>query len=146
MGVAILWNFALNANKHYMFPQEIQLDYSNSISINTKGDHILFTTWNIQSVIEYISQWPNVVIILLLWRHNGCDGVSNHQPHDYLLNDLFRSKKTPKLRVTGLGAGNSPVTGEFPAQRASNAENVSKISIWWRHHVHTKYMYMYVVH
>ena len=28
-------------------------------------------------------------------------------------------------------AGNSPVTGEFPAQRASNAENVS---IWWRHH------------
>ena len=23
------------------------------------------------------------------------------------------------------------VTGEFPAQRASNAEN---ISIWWRHH------------
>ena len=42
-----------------------------------------------------------------------------------------RSKKTAKLRVTGLCAGNSPVTGEFPAQRASNAENVS---IWWRHH------------
>ena len=34
--------------------------------------------------------------------------------------------------VTGLCAGNSPVTGEFPAQRASNAENVS---IWWRHYV-----------
>ena len=29
-------------------------------------------------------------------------------------------------------AGNSPGTGEFPAQMASNAENVS---IWWRHHV-----------
>ena len=40
-------------------------------------------------------------------------------------------KKTLKLRVTGLCAGNSPVTGEFPAQRASNAENVS---IGWRHH------------
>ena len=26
---------------------------------------------------------------------------------------------------------NSPKTGEFPAQRASNAE---KVSIWWRHH------------
>ena len=36
-----------------------------------------------------------------------------------------RSKKIWKLRVTGLCAGNSPVTGEFPAQRASNAENVS---------------------
>ena len=42
-----------------------------------------------------------------------------------------RSKKTSKLRVTGLCEGNSPVTCEFPAQRASNAEN---ISIWWRHH------------
>ena len=30
--------------------------------------------------------------------------------------------------------GNSPVTGEFSSQRASNAENVS---IWWRHHVMT---------
>ena len=69
----------------------------------------------------------------LQWRHNERDGVSNHQTHDCLLNRLFRrrSKKTSKLRVTGLCAGNSPVTGEFPAQRASNAENVS---IWWHHH------------
>ena len=42
-----------------------------------------------------------------------------------------RSKKTSKLHVTDLCAANSPVTGEYPAQRASNAENVS---IWWRHH------------
>ena len=70
---------------------------------------------------------------LLQWRHNETDGVSNHQPRDCLLNSLFmhRSKKTSKLRVIGLCAGNSPVTGEFPAQRANNAENVS---IWWRHH------------
>ena len=69
----------------------------------------------------------------LQWRHNGRDGVSNHQPHDCLLSRLFRrkSKKTSKLRVTGLCAVNSPGTGEFPAQMASNAENVS---IWWRHH------------
>ena len=45
---------------------------------------------------------------------------------------MRRSKKTSKSRVTGLCAGNSPGTGEFPAQMASNAENVS---IWWRHHV-----------
>ena len=56
----------------------------------------------------------------LQWRHNGHDNASNHQPHDCLLNRLFRrrSKKTLKLRVTGLCAGNSPETGEFPAQRA----------------------------
>ena len=71
--------------------------------------------------------------ITLQWRHKGPDSVSNHQFHDCLLNRLFRrrSKKTSKLRVTGLCAGNSPGTGEFPAQMASNAENVS---IWWRHH------------
>ena len=69
----------------------------------------------------------------LQWRHNGHDSVSNHQHHDCLLNRLYRrrSKKTSKLRVTGLCAGNSPGTGEFPAQMASNTENVS---IWWRHH------------
>ena len=72
--------------------------------------------------------------ISLQWRHNEPVCVSNHQPHDCLLNRLFRrrSKETSKRRVTGLCAGNSPGTGEFPAQRASNAENVS---IWWRHHV-----------
>ena len=52
---------------------------------------------------------------------------------DCLFNRLFRrrSKKTSKLRVTGLCVGSSPGTGEFPAQMASNTENVS---IWWRHH------------
>ena len=75
----------------------------------------------------------------LQWRHYGRDGVSNHQPLHCLLNRLFRhrTKKTAKVRVTGLCEGNSPVnnspvTGEFPTQRASNAENVS---IWWHHHV-----------
>ena len=69
----------------------------------------------------------------LPWRHNGRDSVSNHQPHHCLLNRLFgrRSKKTSKLRVTGLCAGDSPGTGEFSIQMACNAENVS---IWWRHH------------
>ena len=69
----------------------------------------------------------------LRWRHNGLDSVSSHQPHNCLLNRSFgrRSKKTSKLRVTDLCVGNSPVTGEFPAQMASNAENVSII---WRHH------------
>ena len=39
-------------------------------------------------------------------------------------------RKHQKFRVTGLCAGNLPGTGEFPAQMASNAGNVS---IWWRH-------------
>ena len=77
--------------------------------------------------------WGGPSISPLPWRHNGLDGVSNHQPHLCLLSRLFgrTSKKTSKLRVTGLCTGNSPGTGEFPAKMASNAENVF---IWWRHH------------
>ena len=75
--------------------------------------------------------WP--IHIPLQRRHNEHNGVSNHQPHDCLLKRLFRrrSKETSKLRVTGLCAGNSLVTSEFPAKWARNAEN---ISIWWRHY------------
>ena len=60
--------------------------------------------------------------------------ASNHRCLDCLINPLFRrrSKKTSKPRVTCLCEGNSPVTGEFPAQRASNAENISS---WWRHYM-----------
>ena len=69
----------------------------------------------------------------LQWRHNELDGVSNHRRFSCLLNRLLslRSKKTSKLRVTGLCEGNSPVTGENPALEASNKKNVS---IWWRYH------------
>ena len=82
----------------------------------------------------FVTPWGSYdVAATLRWRHNGRDGVANHQPHECVLNSLFRrrSKKTSKLRVTCLCEGNSPVTGDFPAQMASDAENVS---IWWRHH------------
>ena len=91
-----------------------------------------------KSIIDYLRFIlliiRNPVLISLLWRHNGLHCVSNHQPHECLLNRSFghRSKKTSKLRVTGLCVGNSPETSEFPAQRDSNAENVF---IWWRLHV-----------
>ena len=95
--------------------------------------------WHIISedrIRTFLSYFINCILIWLLtiwWRHNGHDGVSNHQPRHCLFNRLFgcRSKKTSTLCVSGLCAGNSPGTGEFPAQMASNAENVS---IWWRHH------------
>ena len=94
--------------------------------------------------LSYCRYWGPAVMFkmgnsTLLWRHNEPDGVSNHQPHDCWLNRLFsqRSKKTSTFRVTGLCAGKSPETGEFPAQMASNAENVS---IWWRHHEVSKCM------
>ena len=88
-------------------------------------------------------EYPYFQIDALQWHQSGRDGISNHQSHHCLFNCLFRrrSKKTSKLRVTGLCAGNSTVTGEFPAQMASNVEN---FSIWWRHHGFDKWWYFTV--
>ena len=111
--------------------------------------YILYSTLKLPLYIDAVSNLSIDVIknqqddiLSLRWRHNELDGVSNHQPHDCLLNRLFRrrSQKTSKLRVTGLCAGISPATGEIPAQRASNAENVS---IWWRHHVNMESLLWY---
>ena len=67
------------------------------------------------------------------WRHNERGGFPNYRLLGCLLNRLFRSRsrKISKLLVTGPGEGNSSMTGEFPAQRASNAE---RVSVGWRHH------------
>ena len=80
----------------------------------------------------------------LRWRHNGRDSVSHHQPHDCLLNRLFRhrSKKTSKLRVTGLCAGNLPgpvnsphkwpVTRKmFPLDDVIISTNIIWDRCWW---------------
>ena len=93
--------------------------------------HLLFVT--VQELSD-VALWHSSNS--LQWRHNERDGVSNRQLHDCLLIRLFRRrlKKTSKLRFTSLCEGDSLVTGEFLAQRASNAENVS---IWRRHHVST---------
>ena len=102
---------------------------------------IVATNWAVicdqSSGYEVIFLW-HIIVYALQWRHNGRDGVSNHQPQCCLLNRLFkrRSNKTSKLCVTGLCVGNSPVTGEFPAKMDRNAENVS---ICWLHRVSTEF-------
>ena len=110
--------------------------------LNSPENHFLFRLVSKRTLLANCEKNPSITggfpsqrasNAALQWRHNERDSVSNHQPHECLLNRLFgrRSQKTSKLRVTGLCARNSPGTGEFPAQMASNAENVS---IRWRHH------------
>ena len=112
-----------------------------SLGHNALIDNYLLTKafiWHISAMLCLsnlhfnVWYWP-LFSTTLRWRHNERDGVSNHRRFDCLLNRLFRrrSKKTSKLRVTGLCEGNSPMTGEFPVLWASNAKNVS---IWWHHH------------
>ena len=77
------------------------------------GSWVVILSYNLHLVL---SNKPTVVcygirvdalLMPLQWHHNGYNGVSNHQRIDCLLNRLFRhrSKKTPKLHVTGLCAG-----------------------------------------
>ena len=125
----VKWNYKLGTNTYWM----IMLRFFCALltlRVMTLSDQYLSALK--ANTTERISPSSHVSLALQ-WRHNGHNGVSNHQPHGCLLSRLFgrRSKKTSKLRVTGLCAGNSPGTGEFPAQMASNAENVF---IWWRHH------------
>ena len=89
-----------------------QLCYSVSIESKMTPRHERFHS-------TVTSQWAQ-------WRlkPRRLDGFLNHSFRR-------RSKKTSKVRVTGLCEGNSPMTGAFPAQMTSNAENVS---IWWPRH------------
>ena len=58
------------------------------------------------------------------WCYNEHDGVSNHQHLVYSTVCSGVDQSKPQSSMWPL------VTGGFPSQRASNAENVS---IWWRH-------------
>ena len=69
----------------------------------------------------------------LQWRHNERDGVSNHRHLNCLRKHLSRrrSKKTSKLRITGLCEGNPPMTGGFLSQRASKRKCFHLMTSSW---------------
>ena len=71
------------------------------------------------------------------WRHKERNGVLNHRCLDCLFNRMFKriSKKPSTPHVAGFCEGNPPMTGGFPSQGVSDAENVS---IWWRHHANAQ--------
>ena len=83
--------------------------------------------------------WPAQVRITKLGPEHYNDAIMNTMESQITsltivystVYSRLRSTKTSKLRVTGLREGNAPVTGEFPAQMVSNAENAF---IWWRHY------------
>ena len=83
-------------------------------------------------------------MVALHWRHNDHDGVSNPPPHGCLLNRLFRrrSKKTSKLRVTGLCVGNSPGPVNSPHKGPVTRKKFpfNDVIMWssdsWRHQIY----------
>ena len=104
-------------NNEYFFLSQWQVIYNIQFHmhiciLSTEEIHLAFLKTNVLFCrICELSRWEKRDNSQSLhWRHNDHDGVSNHQPHGCLLNRLFRrrSKKTSKLRVTGLCVGNSP--------------------------------------
>ena len=82
-----------------------------SLPIKTRKPSTLWMSQYIPRIMHTVRTilWM-ILLPFLLWRHNGRDGVSNHQHHECLLNRSSRhsSKKTSKLRVTGVCAETSP--------------------------------------
>ena len=79
--------------------QIVRRDHARYLDVSRVETRVAITTTSRTSVM-----------FTLDWRHKDHDCVSNHQPYDWLLNRLFKrkSKKTSKLRVSGLCVGNSP--------------------------------------
>ena len=99
VGILIIWNWGANFSEIVI---EIRTFSFKKMSSENDGHFV-------SAPLSYYKAYS------LQWCHNDHDSVSNHQPHGCLLNRLFgrRSKKTSKLRVTGLCEGNSsgPVNG-----------------------------------
>ena len=112
MGACVTYLLLLEENRERLCGQcllkDIEIKLHGTLSVQTLNHH------------EALSYKHKRSQCTLQWRHNERDVVSNNRRLDCLQSRSFRciSKKTSKLRVTGLCAGNSPVTGEFPAQRA----------------------------
>ena len=96
------------------------------------------TGMSFQYVTKYFIHW-RFSLLDEIWgwiaRYcNGRDSVRLKSPASRLFTESFiqtQIKENMKAPRHLPFAGNLPGTGEFPAQLASNAENVS---IWWRHH------------
>ena len=104
-----------------------------TFDLSRLSNAIIQTIIGLDNGLSPVWQQVHCVPLTLQWLYNERDGVSNHQPYDCSLNRLFRqrSKKTSKLRVTGLCEGNSPVTVNSPHKWPVTRK---KVSIWWRHH------------
>ena len=111
--------------------------------VSTLFNYIIESTWKFGTMSSVTIMVANAVGSdpeSLQWRHNERNGASTHRRLDCLLNRLFkrRPNKTSTLCVTGLCEENPPVTGGFPSQRASIAENVSHLmtSSWMTQRSH----------
>ena len=113
-------------------PGSPRLKWFSRIVERNNGNDIL--TVSVLNMKQYLARFTCLAYYQphpatsLQWRHNECDGLSNHRRFDCLFHAQIKENiKAPRHK---------PLWGEFtgdrPTRRASNAKNVS---IWWRHHM-----------
>ena len=67
-------------------------------------------------LVRHTSVWFDTLwctAITLQWRHNEHDGFSNHQPHDFLLNRLFKAQIKESIKAPR----HWPLCGEFTGEQ-----------------------------
>ena len=108
----------------------------------TSGVSIIDIIINSQRPRKSLQNVTNLAVLLMLWdllSHYSdviMSAMASHISGVSIVSQLLiqaQIKENIKaVRHWPLCVWNSPLNGEFPAQRVSDAENVS---IWWRHHV-----------
>ena len=148
--IAILTlNFTVYICVYQGCPQTLA-EICRNIGICDESENTMFSCANISylegDVISSGKKRPQSSALLAIYE--GSDGFLSQRTSDvdHYSDVIMRRLKSPTFPQPFVQAqiienikaprhwpllGNSPITGEFPAQRASNAENVS---IWWRHH------------
>ena len=114
-----------NSVSHLWFDIDLETDnyvweaifQTNLIKLEVVDSQTLCVAWWQTSLLDIMKHYSGVIM----------DATPSQIASVSIVYSIVWSgayKKTPKLPVTGLCGGNWPVTGEFPAQMASNAENV----------------------
>ena len=103
---------------------------SDSFCFLKLGVDILFRAWKGDKHCAFMSL-PHIITVTSQWTRWRPKSPASR----LFIQPFIQAQKKDNIKAMRrwlLCEGDSPVSGEFPVQRASNAENVS---IWWRHHI-----------
>ena len=114
VGECTLWNFAVN-----LLSAKILIRWKY---VESNLDHVKCQISGMDSINHYVD-------VIMETKASQITSLTIPYSIVYSGGDQRWHQRSASLAIC---AGNSPVTGEFPAQMASNAENVS---IWWRHDI-----------
>ena len=113
MSITMHWYFKLKKQRYLFKKQCYHLNTFTFLTVyhpySCSGRHYIQPKLIIRTIIHY------------------SDDIMGAMPSQTPASRVFTQSSASLAFVWGI----LPVTGEFPAQKASNAENVS---IWWRHH------------